>query len=104
MTERAEYLGDGVYADFDGFQVWIWTSDGLAPSERIALEPAVLKALDGFYRRRSEAIRPGLTRDEQRAQALRCDCRGADDLCACQNVPDGETRRVRADRSASADG
>ena len=35
------YLGDGVYAEFDGWQIWL---RGEAP-ERIALEPAVFEAL-----------------------------------------------------------
>lgn len=35
------YLGDGVYAAHDGYQVWVATSD----SNRIALEPSVLAAL-----------------------------------------------------------
>jgi hypothetical protein len=36
-----------------------------------------------------------LTSAEQIAQAARCSCRGADDLCACQNTPDNETRAER---------
>jgi len=35
------YLGDGVYAGFDGFQVWLSTQDG----SEIALEPEVFKAV-----------------------------------------------------------
>ena len=41
----------------------------------------------------------GLTDAEQKAQALRCACRGSDDYCACQNVTDTTTR---AERRASA--
>lgn len=37
-----------------------------------------------------------LTPEEQRAQAARCGCLGTDDYCCCQNVPDAETRRLRA--------
>lgn len=32
------YLGDGVYAYHDGFQIWLHTQQGM----RIALEPVVL--------------------------------------------------------------
>jgi hypothetical protein len=39
------YLGDGVYARFDGYQVVIWTSNGIDKSAEIALEPEVLRAL-----------------------------------------------------------
>lgn len=42
------------------------------------------------------ATEDGLTEAEQRAQGQRCGCRGADDYCGCQNVPDAETRRQRA--------
>jgi len=33
----------------------------------------------------------GLTEAELKAQAERCPCRGANDLCVCQNVPDTVT-------------
>ena len=54
MMEAETYLGDGVYASFDGFQVWVWTSNGLRESERIALEPGVLEALNRFNTRCQE--------------------------------------------------
>lgn len=44
------YLGDGVYAGHDGFQVWVGTevlSDG-RPVGSIALEPHVLKMLNDY--------------------------------------------------------
>ena len=40
------YLGDSVYASFDGHQIWLRTGDG--NDQRIALEPAVLEALDQY--------------------------------------------------------
>jgi hypothetical protein len=47
MTECIRYLGDGVYASHDGYQVWLTTGvDGQRHS--IALEPAVLRALADF--------------------------------------------------------
>ena len=46
-TERDVYLGDGVYASFDGYQIWLH-----AEREQgwhvIALEPAVLTALIAY--------------------------------------------------------
>ncbi len=53
MSKR--YLGDGVYAEFDGFQMWIWTSNGERESERIAIEPQTMQALSEFY---IESVRP----------------------------------------------
>lgn len=46
---NAQYLGDGVYAEFDGYHIVL---DLRAQDDftKIALEPAVLKALDRFRR------------------------------------------------------
>lgn len=41
------------------------------------------------------AAEPGLTTEEMKAQAKRCNCRGSDDYCTCQNVPDEATRAAR---------
>lgn len=38
------YLGDGVYAEFDGYQIWLETQGEYAVM-RIALEPAVFDNL-----------------------------------------------------------
>lgn len=37
------YLGDAVYASFDGWHIWLRTGDG--NNQRIALEPSVYEAL-----------------------------------------------------------
>ena len=53
MGENRKYLGDSVYAHFDGYQVWLYTDNGYGPntpSEGIALEPAVLDALNLFLK------------------------------------------------------
>ena len=41
MEDR--YLGDGVYASFDGYQIWL--AEGDHRNKVIALEPDVLQAL-----------------------------------------------------------
>lgn len=38
----AAYLGDGVYADFDGFGIVLTTEDGIEVTNRIVLEPETL--------------------------------------------------------------
>lgn len=50
--ERPEpsYLGDGVYATFDGYQIWLSTVPG-GGNSRIAIEPAVYHALREYGRR-----------------------------------------------------
>lgn len=48
------YLGDGVYASFDGYQIWlrtdhqIWLSTGHGERNEIALEAAVFDALKRY--------------------------------------------------------
>ena len=41
------YLGDGVYASFDGYQFWLDTRAQL-PINRIALEPMVMEQFDQY--------------------------------------------------------
>lgn len=49
-----QYLGDGVYASFDGFQIWL--AVGNHENKVVALEPSVMKALTE-YNERIEALR-----------------------------------------------
>lgn len=46
-----QYLGDGVYAHHDGYQIWLSTLEGFA----IALEPLVMQSLD-TYRKSVEKL------------------------------------------------
>ena len=43
-----QYLGDGVYAQNDGFHIWLTVEDGIDVQHKIALEPQVLAALDRY--------------------------------------------------------
>lgn len=47
-TNLKQYLGDSVYADFDGCMVILTTENGYGPSNTIALEPEVLAALNRY--------------------------------------------------------
>lgn len=44
------YLGDSVYAEFDGYGIWLTTNNGHPddPRNKIYLEPVVLNSLDIF--------------------------------------------------------
>lgn len=55
------YLGDGVYAGFDGYQIVIWLEygGGYGP-DAIALEPPVLSELWQY-----EAVLPKLVAEEK---------------------------------------
>ncbi|MGO8671274.1 MAG: hypothetical protein ACLQVD_07935, partial [Capsulimonadaceae bacterium] len=56
LSKTEEYLGDGLYVRFDGYQVWL-----RAPRERIdhevALEPKVLNAFDVWRERLKKEIK-----------------------------------------------
>jgi hypothetical protein len=50
MNEKV-YLGDGVYAFYDGFHIYLYTNEGYGPKNLIALEDAVLQALIDYARK-----------------------------------------------------
>ncbi len=51
MSETKEYLGDSVYAEFDGVGIILTTENGYGPSNRIVLELQVLEALEKYLER-----------------------------------------------------
>ena len=48
------YLGDAVYASYDGFHIVLQTRDGYSATNTIALEPAVLETFDMFRKQLKE--------------------------------------------------
>ena len=42
------YLGDGLYAKFEGQDLVLYTSNGVEVTNTVVLEPSVLKALFAF--------------------------------------------------------
>jgi len=36
------YLGDGLYGEFDGYQIELYASNGVAKTNQVFLEPSVL--------------------------------------------------------------
>jgi len=52
--DRADHLGDGVYAIYDGFGIWLHANDHKNPTDKIYLEPSVLTALNNFNKRMEE--------------------------------------------------
>jgi hypothetical protein len=56
-TIHDEYLGDGVYASFDGFQIWLDTR-AQSPVNRIALDPQTYSALLRYAQRIKALITP----------------------------------------------
>lgn len=56
-----EYLGDGVYASFDGYHIWLTTGshEERDATNRIALEPSVYAALVRYAACVAAATDPG---------------------------------------------
>lgn len=68
-----EYLGDSVYAEFDGYNVVLTTENGLPtdPNNRIALEPEAIVALMAFKTRIDAYVRKALALERQAADAAK---------------------------------
>lgn len=49
--KKDTYLGDGLYASYDGWQIEIYASNGREKTNRVYLEPAVLKAFLDYVER-----------------------------------------------------
>ena len=55
--EGSTYIGDAVYMKFDGYYIWLMTTDGISITNQIALEPQMLdtiKEVFGKYENRVE--------------------------------------------------
>ena len=48
MIEVNTYLGDGAYATFDGYGIWLKANHHQTPTDKVYLEPMVLMALIKF--------------------------------------------------------
>ena len=44
------YIGDAVYASFDGYHFWLSTSDGLMVTNEIALDSFVMDSLKSYVK------------------------------------------------------
>jgi hypothetical protein len=42
------YLGDGAYAEFNGYNITIYTSDGISRTNTVHFEPEVTEAFERF--------------------------------------------------------
>lgn len=49
MSTPRTYLGDGVYAGYDGYSIILTTENGFSGTNEIFLEPHVLDALIEFH-------------------------------------------------------
>jgi len=54
MGEAKTYLGDGVYAAFDGFAITLTTENGIETTNEIFLEPEVFANLERWFAVRAD--------------------------------------------------
>lgn len=58
MNKKHEcYLGDGVYAEYDGYQIKLYTDDGFRPTNTIYLEPQVLDRFEKWVDQLKESLK-----------------------------------------------
>jgi hypothetical protein len=50
-TSGKTYLGDGLYASYDGYQIRLWTDRGDGDIHEVYLNPATLDSLLKFMKR-----------------------------------------------------
>ena len=62
LSPHKVYLGDSVYADFDGWHIVLTIENGYGASNRIALDPQVLDALDRYR----ESLQPKQQQDSEK--------------------------------------
>jgi len=51
------YLGDGVYVDFDGYQIVLTTEDGISVTNTIYLEPNIYASLVAYVGQLSDKLK-----------------------------------------------
>lgn len=54
---RKDYIGDGVYCDFDGYAFVLTSENGVQILDRIVLEPQVFEQLKRYSARRPRPLR-----------------------------------------------
>ena len=52
-----DYIGDGVYVEYDGFGIWLKANHHLHPTDKIYLEPEVYEALLRFADRTMKVLK-----------------------------------------------
>lgn len=68
MDERKRYIGDGVYASFDGWNIWLRTKRDNGMHE-IALEPEVYASLVNYAADLREALNQMTRKEDDHGEA-----------------------------------
>jgi len=59
--ENVEYLGDGLYVAFDGYQICLMANSHTQPTDTVYIEPHVYASLQEYVSRvtAQQSVRPG---------------------------------------------
>ncbi len=49
LTDK-RYLGNGIYCGFDGYQIYLYLSDGIREYNFIALDSSIIIALENYFK------------------------------------------------------
>lgn len=71
INPQHEYLGDGVYASFDGYHVWLRTGSHDNEHGQIALDPDVFESIVRYRRRALDKLTKHLVETAHAAEARR---------------------------------
>ena len=69
MNDKKEYLGDGLYATFDGWGIWLTSEDWVSVLNKVYLEPSVLQGFENYVTRLREFIKAENDKMEAEAKA-----------------------------------
>jgi hypothetical protein len=50
QEKPVDYIGDGVYVEYDGYGIWLKANHHIMATDKIYLEPGVLEGLNRFAR------------------------------------------------------
>jgi len=65
MSQHKQYIGDGVYAEWDDFgAIVLTTEDGVRTTNRIVLERGVFQSLLNFWEAVDEEAAPDVQQEE----------------------------------------
>lgn len=56
LKKESDYIGDGVYAHFDGYQIRLFSSNGIEILEQVFLDPGTLSSFYNYVERLKENI------------------------------------------------
>lgn len=62
---KVEYLGDGLYILFDGYQIWLMANSHIEPTDKVALDLHVYHAFLKWSKRLDETILKGFSYKEE---------------------------------------